>query len=146
MAGANVTLDQDETHRALQRAVKRLDDPRPLFGDIGQYLLRSHDERWLREVDADDAPWAKLKKATLARKKKKRPNAGKLVFDDHLQRLTVQTFAAGVAIGSSEKYAATHQFGAPDRGIKARPFLGVSDEDREEINALAADYLVKALG
>ena len=41
--------------------------------------------------------------------------------------------------GTNLVYAATHQFGDPERIIPARPFLGVSDED----NRFIVDTLVR---
>ena len=143
MAGANttVTFNGQRAQRALANAVRHLDNPLPLFQDIGEYLLRSHDQRWSRAVDADGAPWAPLKPATLKRKARTKPNAGPLVQDEHLRRLVTQATRSSVSIGTPLVYGATHQFGAPGRGIPARPFLGLSDADRDEIGDLATDFL-----
>jgi len=49
-----------------------------------------------------------------------------------------------VQVGSNLIYAATHQFGDPARNIPARPFLGLSTDDRTEILALAQAWLEAA--
>lgn len=147
MAGtrANVEFNAGRAQRALANAAKQLNDPAPLFRDIGEYLLRSHDQRWSKAVDADGTPWAPLQDSTAKRKARKKPNAGILVLDEILRRLVVQPSRTGVEIGSPWIYAATHQFGDDDRNIPARPFLGLSEADRDEIGDLAADFLQDAL-
>jgi len=45
-----------------------------------------------------------------------------------------------VEVGSNLVYAATHQYGDPGRGIPARPYLGLSDEDEQEIDELIRDF------
>lgn len=77
--------------------------------------------------------------------------------------------ASGFAIGTNVKYAATHQFGEPGRTIRARrkkalrfqinghwiskkqvriqiparPFLGLSDEDMQEIKGTIEDFIAR---
>lgn len=75
--------------------------------------------------------------------------------------------ASGFAVGTNLKYAATHQFGEPGRTIRARkkkalrfqvdgkwvskkqvtiriparPFLGLSDDDMQELKATVEDFI-----
>ncbi len=75
--------------------------------------------------------------------------------------------ASGFAVGTNVKYAATHQFGEPGRTIRARkkkalhfqiggkwiirkqvhitiparPFLGLSDEDMQEMKATVEEFI-----
>lgn len=77
--------------------------------------------------------------------------------------------ATGFAVGTNVKHAATHQFGEPGRTIRARkkkalrfhvggqwvskkqvririparPFLGLSDEDMQEIKATVEEFIAK---
>jgi len=147
MAGSRFEVDFDASGaaKALNRAINALDNPKPLYRDIGEYLLRSHDQRWDAAQAADGAPWAPLKPATLKAKARSKPNAGPLVLDEHLRRLVTNSSCSGVEIGTPLVYGATHQFGDDDRNIPARPFLGLSDADRDEIEALAVDHLEDAL-
>lgn len=48
---------------------------------------------------------------------------------------------SSVLVGSPLVYAASHQFGDPDRGIEARPYLGLEGEDLEGVVAMIEDYL-----
>lgn len=43
--------------------------------------------------------------------------------------------------GSNMVYAATHQFGDEERNIAAREYLGVSDENAEDLLAVANDWI-----
>ena len=45
-----------------------------------------------------------------------------------------------VEIGSNLVYAATHQYGDDARDIPARPFFGLSDEDKRELDDLIQDF------
>ena len=147
MAGASfdVTFDGTDATRRLAQLARATDDLRPYFRDLGEYLQRSHDDRWSQEEAPDGTPWAPLKPKTAARKAPTQPNAGLRTLDEHLRRLTVQSDRTSVEIGTNRIYGATHQFGDPKRGIPARPYLGLSDAERDEIGDLAADYLDRAL-
>lgn len=46
-----------------------------------------------------------------------------------------------VEVGSNLIYAATHQYGDDARGIPARPYLGLSDEDERELDELLRDVV-----
>ncbi|TWC35058.1 phage virion morphogenesis protein [Pseudomonas sp. SJZ079] len=60
----------------------------------------------------------------------------------HLQdSITYQVEGDSVLVGSPLVYAATHQFGDPDRGIEARPYLGLEGEDHEDVVGMIEDYL-----
>ncbi|MCC8998035.1 MAG: phage virion morphogenesis protein [Candidatus Contendobacter sp.] len=43
-------------------------------------------------------------------------------------------------------YGATHQFGNPNLNIPARPFLGLSQSDEQELLDILNDHLNRALG
>jgi phage virion morphogenesis protein len=56
-----------------------------------------------------------------------------------LDSITSEVSGSDVLIGSNLEYAATHQFG---RGpIPARPFLGLSDQNADDIENLVAEFL-----
>lgn len=64
-------------------------------------------------------------------------------LDDSIQHL-VDT--SGVEVGSNLAYAATHQFGDDDRGIVARPYLGISQDNEDELVAVAELWLAEVAG
>lgn len=145
MAGAQISIEADvsdvlATLSALQAAAG---NTQGLWQDAGEYLLQSHRERFDRAETADGQPWAPLS-ARYQRRKKRRADQI-LVLDAFLRdQLAYHASADGLDLGSNRIYAATHQFGAEDRGIPARPFLGLSDDDRAEILELAKQHLSAA--
>lgn len=141
MAGTHITIDTSELDR-LQASVRLLADgvrdTSTLMPRLGKYLLRSTQERFKTQTDPDGSPWEALKPRTLARKKR---NKDKVLTLRGLLRSKLQYQVTGpgkVEVGSNLIYAATHQYGRG--GIPARPFLGLSATDREEIAAIVTDW------
>ncbi len=56
---------------------------------------------------------------------------------------SIQNYSTGLAaiVGTNLAYGATHQFGSEDGSIPARPYLGLSADNRTEIEALVAGNL-----
>lgn len=69
-----------------------------------------------------------------------------LVGENHLLD-SVWNHASGdvVRIGSNLAYAAVHQFGSRDGDTPARPYLGVSEADRDAIVRMALDLFGEAV-
>ena len=73
------------------------------------------------------APWSPGYAAT------RHGNHSLLINEGHLQNSIAWQLAGDtVRIGSPLEYAATHQFGAPERNLPARPFLDVALEDSDD--------------
>ena len=160
MAGARITVEFDdaEVRRALDRLLNAGADLRPVMEDIGEYLLRTTRDRFDAEEGPDGTPWAPLSATTRRRKRK---NAGKILTEEGRLRgnLAYEADSDSVTVGTPSIYGGVHQFGAekgafgrtskggpiPWGDIPARPFLGLSDADEDEIVALIADYLRDAL-
>lgn len=53
--------------------------------------------------------------------------------------------AGQVEVGSNLVYAATQQFGDDKRNIPERPYLGLSSDDEDEVDAVVRDFLLKVL-
>lgn len=170
---AAIELEDAEVLKAidtLQKAGGRLE---PVWRDIGEYLLISTRERFDREQAPDGTPWEPLAESTLQRKMLKGVQRGKgkkrkrlttrkgtlktgaisaalnskiLVESGNLRDLMrYQIGQDGLKFGSDRIYAATHQFGDEKRDIPARPFLGLSEEDRQEILDILADHLKRVM-
>lgn len=147
MTGVHIEVLDAEFKAGMARLAQNVTALDGFLRDIGEYLLRSHDERWGRSPDGQ--PWAPLSPEYAARKAEKRPNAPTLVWDEHLRRLQYQVSGDTLMVGSDRVYAAAHQFGLPkgyaghDKhghpipwgDIPARPFLGLDDDDHTEILA-----------
>jgi phage virion morphogenesis protein len=110
------------------------------MADIGEYMLRQTDNRFRNEEAPDGTPWAPLATATLERKAR-RGKIRKILQEEGNLRTTLSYRASAqeVELGSIQPYSTYHQFGTSR--MVARPFLGVSDEDREEIEAIVADWV-----
>ena len=155
ISGAEVTLG------VIARTVAKTDDARGLYDAIGGSLVASTQKRFEDEEDPTGTPWPdSLRKILLGGKTLSvRGGAGGL-----LGSLTHEASATGVAVGSNAIHAAIHQLGgviraktakglrfrAPGKGgwvrkmavtIPARPYLGLSGDDEQEIAALCADWL-----
>ena len=141
-----IELDDARVRDAFNRLLKAGSDMSDLMGDIGEDLLNTTRERFNDEQDPDDRPWRPLSAVTLARKKTNRDKV--LTERGHLRgAINYRAGRSHVDIGSSRIHASTHQFGAkkgafgatkrgapiPWGDIPARPFLGLSDDDRETI-------------
>lgn len=62
--------------------------------------------------------------------------------DGHLlDSITYEVQGDNVLVGSPLIYAATHQYGDPDRGIEQREFLGLEGQDLDDVVGLVDDYL-----
>lgn len=149
MAGASlkadIHIDDREVRQALQRLERSGGNLQAAFADIGEYLLISHRERWEREEAPDGTPWAPLDPKYQARKKKNQDKT-LLLEGDLRDLLRYQDSPEGLEFGTDRIYGATHQFGAEERGITARPFLGLTEADHLEILDIIGDHLEAALG
>ena len=54
------------------------------------------------------------------------------------------TVPAALVASTDLPYAAAHQFGMPPRNLPPRPFLVLTDEDREEVAQAIADALTES--
>lgn len=142
MAGARLTYIEgaDTLQRRVRRLLRQLAHPKPAFAAIGEHLIESHERRIAQGQSPDGTPFAPLSPEYRATKERHADRV--LVLDDILRTtLAYQATDKGLEFGSNRIYAATHQFGAPGRGIPARPFLGTSPDDEDEIVAIIGDFL-----
>lgn len=162
MAGVSIRVEGvDEAAKAVRAAADRAARPRGLWEEIGQLLVASTIDRFEREQDPDGNPWPRSIRVMLL--------GGKTLTDTaHLRNsVTYELLADGVAVGTNVIYAAVHQFGATISAknadflhfmvvgnhvqkrqvtIPARPFLGVSIADADEIGLAWEDWLGEPMG
>ena len=162
MTGARISIDVvgiDDVERRLGRLADAGRDLTPLMADIGEYLVRTTKDRFRDQEAPDGTPWAPLSESTRRRKK---INKDRILTREGYLGGTIAFRASPdeVLVGSNLIYAGTHQFGAekgafgstsrgspiPWGDIPARPFLGLSDADADEIREIVADYLLGAVG
>lgn len=156
MAGVRLELEIDDAALvdAIDGLARQMRDLRPVFADIGEYLVEAHHRRFLAQRAPDGTPWAPLAPASVARKRR---HAGRILWlDGYLAGLPrYNASAQGLVFGSGRVYGAVHQFGAargafgrtrrgapiPWGDIPARPWLGLSDQDVTEIQEILASWI-----
>ena len=161
-----IEFNDAEVTQALRRVAARLSDLTPLMQEIGELLVATTEQRFKDGKSPEGLAWAPKSEVTVERQKRS-PDGydprllfwkGTLASGIHAEIRPDQ-----VAVGSPMIYAATMQFGAaqgafgafigrdklgrdhfhhiPWGDIPARPFLGISDGDRDAILGIAREYL-----
>ena len=160
MSGAR--FDGTAAIEHLSGLVDAINDPSPLLAELGEYGLRSTRARFKTQTAPDGTAWAALQ--PWYQKEKRRNKNRILTLNGYLRgQMTWQLVGdRTVEIGSNLPYAAVHQFGATIkpraakvlmfRGhvaksvtIPARPYLGLSDEDRSEIVGRTLEWLQRIM-
>lgn len=138
-------INEDELTPALTRLSEGLDDMTPLMQDLGELLVASTQDRMLRAEQPDGAPFDMRAATTLAYYAARGFRFGAQPLNksgEMRQSLAYEADSHSVSWGSNAIQAAVMQFGAkkgafgknvPWGDIPARPFLGVSAEDRTNI-------------
>lgn len=137
-----VTIDISNDLPLLQDNVEalteRLGDLTPLMQAIGNLLEGSTRQRFLDKKAPDGTSWANLMPSTQTHK----GNNNILVKSgDLLRSITNHADKYSVTVGTPESHGVYHQFGTDK--MTARPFLGLSDEDKEEIYELINEILMQ---
>jgi phage virion morphogenesis protein len=139
----SIDIDDHAVIAALERLRGRTGESglRPALALIGEHLAETTQQRFASSTAPDGSRWAPNAPSTLARllKKGRRPliDSGELAHT-----IRWQFIDGGVAVGTDrfsglfDGGAAMHQFGSRDGRIPARPFLGISDDDRRSILAI----------
>jgi phage virion morphogenesis protein len=155
-----VEIEAKEITERLNRTIKNLENPEPMFRLIGKHQLVST----LQNFEAGGRPshWKALKAQTIlgrmGGKKKVYTLSGKirvpaarkafghkpLIRGGTLRDLqTFEASSSGVRIGSNVPYAQYHQFGT--RRIPARPFLIILPSDESAIHEIEEKYISEHL-
>ncbi len=145
MAGASqpidINVDDQDVKAALNALLARIGDLQPAFRDLGEALLNSTRARFSSQTAPDGSPWKALSPAYQKRKKQNKDKILTL-YGILSGTLDYQVSPAELLVGTPLLYGATHQFG---RGaIPARPFLGISSGDKDEILDILREHLIRA--
>lgn len=146
MAGARIEIEiQDEEVTALlQRLIARVANPKPALAQIGEYGVVSTRERIVSQNTDPVAAWEPLSPQYLASRRKQRSKGAEtvLVLHGHLVgTLAWDADEQAVAWGSNRIYAAAQQFGRPEIGLPARPFLGLTETDKQLVTEIMHRWL-----
>lgn len=146
MANIFFEFSAADVQQRLAEVGQRVADLTPAMQEIGEALLLSTRQRFDAQSDPEGRKWTPLT-PRYAKAKGKRKNAlrGILTLTGALRdTIAYQAGPRAVQVGSNRAYAAIHQLGGKTgRGgtMPARPFLGLSAGDREEIVAILADFV-----
>lgn len=144
-----VQIDADQLNIALRGMQQRLQNPRPMFTNIGEQLIRSTQERFVSQISPEGEAWEKLSPRYKA---KKHPNPDKILTREGHLKGTLRYFAGAskLEFGSDRPQAALLHFGGSfkawgkvDAKMPARPWLGLSDSDKEMIIDTAKRYFAQ---
>lgn len=131
-----------EVQQSLKLTADKLRNLRQFWTSVGLYVQKQTiSERFNKEQSPDGQKWKPLSPATIKRKKRHKNGNMKILHDTGELRRSIAYEASNnsVRIGSKLKYARTHQFG---RGkIHARPFLGVTENEKKHITSMFTQYL-----
>lgn len=147
-----ITLNHTQAVNSLQKIANQLEQPRRLYGILGETLKKIHTARFKAEQDPDGNNWKPLASSTLALKRKRGKSTKILRQDGYLADKTAYNVTSdNVEFGSQEVYARLHQFGGKaGRGKKvtvpARPWLGVGDKDEQLLLRKAEWHLGQIIG
>lgn len=138
-----VSLNWGGFDKALGKAAHKLGDTQALMESVGEALRSGTIERFEAEEDPQGKKWKPSARAMAG--------GGKtLDKESHLKdSIDYAATSDKVMVGSNLPYARIHQLGGKaGKGHKvdmpARPYLGVSEEDMDEVRETMADFLAGA--
>lgn len=123
MPEIRITVNDEPVNQALNSLAKKVKDPSAAMKIIGEYMLRSTENRFDSQGPAPDgSPWAPLKSSTLRRKKH-----SKILTESGHLRGSIRYQLRGpftIAIGTNRVYAAIHQLGGTiNQGARSELFV-----------------------
>lgn len=164
-------IDDRDIQRELRRLDRKAGNLHPCLKNIGEYLVESTQGRFTKEVDPEGKKWAALKESTKNRKKNPkiltessglRDSIVYAVRNNGLKVGTNKVYAAPHQFGldkdlhvPAHKRLVTTVFKKPlkfpvwaevrahtfNPKLPARPFLGLSADDRQEIIEITRDFI-----
>ncbi|MFN4089977.1 MAG: phage virion morphogenesis protein [Alphaproteobacteria bacterium] len=152
-----IEFDDGGVAAGLDRLGGLLDDLTPVMQEIGEYMTEATKRRFREGTGPDGIAWAAKSAATLAAYSRRGERQDPRPLWGPTGMLAAQIFhEAGpdrVEVGSNRIYAAMMQFGGTKAAfphlwgdIPARPFLGLSEDDRAAILEAIDIALGAALG
>ena len=156
-ARASITVDNAQVKRAVAALIGKSTRLQPAFEEIGSSLVSSTQARFESEVSPDGKSWPELSPAYAKSGATKRRPGGR--GTEHILRnrgylfgsITYLASPIDVAVGSNRKQTAIQQLGGTEdmapgpAAIPARPFLGVSPDDENEIGEILTFHFAEVL-
>jgi len=163
MAGnSGVSLKWNGLDRAIHKACRNMAERQELMSSIGEALVSGAVLRFSMEEDPEGRKWQPSRRA--------QTTGGQTLNDTGRLRDSIDyaTTPETVLVGTNAKYARIHQLGgkirpkskkrlkfkgiggedvfAKEITIPARPFIGISADDLEEVKETIAEYMGNAFG
>ena len=148
MAGVEMTVEIDrDDRRRIDAMFDRFTDKQQtrllkLLADAGEEQTRTRIRD--QEGPPNGGSWAPLSPDYVVQKRK-RSTGGILSLTGNLED-SIEAFLnpdGEAGWGSRLEYSAIHQFGG--RHIQARPYLGISQQNLEDMEAIATEYYEKLI-
>lgn len=149
MADAVVTIQDDELKALCSRlngmALKPA-ERKALLASIGEEIITQTKDRFAEKKTPDGDDWADIAESTKNYYQKKigskNPGNGILWRQGNLMdSLTQEAGSWSVVVGATKVYAAVHQYGWKEKNIIARPYIGLSAENKVEIIEIINAFL-----
>lgn len=146
-----ISVDDRELQAALRNLQQVTGNLRPALQKIGDKLKESTQQRFASQTAPDGSAWMGNAESTIERKGRNQPLTEHGTLGDTIDYQLLGN--DGVQIGSPiEDYAAMMQFGGTHAefpalwgDIPARPFLGISTDDRNTVLDILTRHLERAL-
>lgn len=140
-----VTLNWGGLDRVVGGAARSLADRRGLLRSVGETLVSSTVKRFRDGESPEGDPWDPSART--------QQEGGVTLVDTARLRNSIgyATTTDAVLVGTSVEYAAIHQKGGQTGRnhavtMPARPFIGISAEDKAEVGDLLANHIAAAFG
>ena len=151
--------------RKIQSQAEHILNIKPFWQSVGMYIQKQTvKERFDKEQAPDGTKWKPLSRMTIALRLRRNKSGNMRILQDTGELRRSIKYEAGnnyIKVGSNLKYARIHQFGGTinvskkmrgfmyHRGfyvgsrirIPARPFLGVTSNERKHVNDMLRAYL-----
>jgi phage virion morphogenesis protein len=140
---------EDRDMRAkLGELIDRMENRQGFYKNVGEHLMNALGDRFDNEEAPDGTKWVGLSAVTIARREAAGHQPGPILRASGAFRGSFNSIATNddVRIGTPAVQAAMMHFGGESKGymkatIQARPILGMSPADEEEIFAMAEEWL-----
>ena len=140
-----INANTDAIERAIQELINKGDDLTAPMKSIGEEMINRTQQRFRDKEAPDGTPWAPNAPST-----EKRKGHGRVLEGESKQLAKQFSYSAtsdSVEYGSLMVYAAMQNFGGTKAefphlwgDIPSREFIGLNDDDEDEVLATLADY------
>ena len=141
----NINANTDAIERAIQELINKGDDLTAPMKSIGEEMINRTQQRFRDKEAPDGTPWAPNAPST-----EKRKGHGRVLEGESKQLAKQFSYSAsseGVEWGSLMVYAAMQNYGGTKAefphlwgDIPSREFIGLNDDDEDEVLGILADH------